>query len=174
MEEQWKPVVGFEGLYEVSNLGRVKSLHYDKERIIKLTIKRKYVIVVLVKNGKQKNLQVHRLVLIAFIGEPKVGQECDHIDRNSINNRLDNLRWATRAENCSNRNGYGKCKLKGVSIYDKYQKRKNGTFSKSECIISQIYIKKERFHLGYYKTEEEAHEAYKQAFKKHYGYEWMG
>jgi hypothetical protein len=172
MEEIWKPVVGFEGLYEVSNLGRVKSLKFGKEKIMKPRIKNNYVVLVLRKNNKQKHFNVSRLVLISFIGEDKERKECDHIDRNPRNNKLNNLRWVTRSENCSNRNNYGKSKYKGVSL--RVWRKKDGTLSENVRAIAQITVNGKSQYIGAFNTEEEAYEACKQAHLNHYGYEWMG
>ena len=103
MEEEWRPVVGFEGLYEVSNFGLVKTLH-RKERILKSSIpkKGKYASVFLCKNGKIYPMPVHRVVAIAFIPNPENKPVVDHIDTDITNNRVDNLRWATVQENCMN------------------------------------------------------------------------
>lgn len=118
--EIWRPVVGYEGLYEVSNLGRVKSVgryeeghyrngdnnakYYRKERILKQQVKRLYAQVAL-KNIGYKYLQVHRLVAFAFpeiCGEWFEGAVIDHIDTNPLNNKADNLRWCTQKINCNN------------------------------------------------------------------------
>ena len=68
MEEIWKDIKGYEGIYQVSNLGRVKSLHHNKEKILKNRLGANgYYSVALNKNGKIKYLGVHRLVAIAFV-----------------------------------------------------------------------------------------------------------
>ena len=109
MKEIWKNVEGFEGLYEVSNLGRVKALdryvvnngglQHKKERILKQRInKNKHCTVVLCKDGKTYPRLVHRLVAIAFIPNPDNKPIIDHIDTDPTNNRVDNLRWVTQQE----------------------------------------------------------------------------
>ena len=113
MKEIWKNVEGFEGLYEVSNLGRVKALdryvlnngglQHKKERILKQRInKKKHCTVVLCKDGKTYPKLVHRLVAIAFIPNPDNKPIIDHIDTDPTNNRVDNLRWVTQQENALN------------------------------------------------------------------------
>src|ERR1700688_3800773 len=113
--ERWKPVPGYEGLYAVSDLGRVKSLEryvkgppgsrsglrINKERI--LTAKPDLVsggqVVSLWRNNKGKWIQIHRLVLLAFKGPCPEGHETRHLDGNHSNNKLKNLTWGTPTEN---------------------------------------------------------------------------
>lgn len=115
MEEIWKPVVGYEGFYEVSNIGRVRSLarivecNDGRKRKLKTRILRQpcapsgYYMVTLHKNGKQKSGLVHRLVCEAFIPNPLGKVEVNHKDENSKNNNATNLEWVTAKEN----NNYG-------------------------------------------------------------------
>lgn len=104
--EIWKDIKEYEGLYQVSNLGNVKSLNYrktDKEKILKQTIyKNGYSRVLLSKNGIKKLKYVHRLVAEAFIPMDEYKNEIDHINCNRSDNRIKNLRWSTRKENCNN------------------------------------------------------------------------
>lgn len=111
MKEIWKPVIGWEGLYEVSNLGNVRSLDryvnqknykkFCKGQLLKPTFhKSNYYIVTLRNSGIQKVAKVHQLVMNAF--KPKINEEkleINHIDGNTKNNRLDNLEWCTHQEN---------------------------------------------------------------------------
>lgn len=110
-EEHWKPIIGFEGLYEISDLGRVKSLsRYVKskanskmkipERILK-TGKNScgYALVVLMKNNKRHNKLVHRLVAEAFINNPENYAVVNHIDGNKQNNNVSNLEWCSTSYN---------------------------------------------------------------------------
>jgi len=174
MEEQWKPVVGYEGLYEVSNLGRVKSLPRNGtknyEIILKQSNHRDNYKQVCLRNKTKKTVVVHRLVLMAFIGSPKDGEECDHINRKRDDNRLENLRWVLRAVNNRNQNPYGKSKLKGV--YYRTIINKQGRMY--TYVFSSIRINNKTIDLGYFKNEIEAYEAYKKAHLKYLGYEWMG
>lgn len=98
--EVWKDIEGYEGLYQVSNLGRVRSLNYnhtDKEEILKPCFNHNgYLRVGLCKNGKRKPYRVHRLVGDAFVpGRTKEKCFINHIDKNRANNRADNLEWCT-------------------------------------------------------------------------------
>lgn len=100
MKETWKPAAGYEGLYEVSDLGRIKGLKRGK--ILK-TVKQNngYLQVGLYKNGKRKVFLVHRLVYSAFNGEIPPGLEVNHInDKDKTDNRLCNLNLMTHKENC--------------------------------------------------------------------------
>ena len=109
--EIWKDVAGYEGLYQVSNQGRVKSLerkvkHWrggeriQKERILKPYINRYgYLLVVLCAGGKQKTLNVHRLVCEAFHENPDNKPQVNHINEDKADNRACNLEWTTAMEN---------------------------------------------------------------------------
>ena len=100
--ETWKPIAGYEGLYEVSNLGRVKSLKYGKEKILKPGRTHKgYLHVNLCKDGKAKHSNVHRLVAEAFIPNPNNLQTINHKDENKLNNAADNLEWMSLKDNCN-------------------------------------------------------------------------
>ncbi len=101
MEEIWKGVPGFPK-YQVSNFGRVKSLQRKQEKILSPSYNEGgYLFVNLRQCGANNQKLVHRLVLWAFEGHPK-GRQCDHINRIRDDNRLENLRWATRKENRRN------------------------------------------------------------------------
>lgn len=103
--ELWRPVVGYENRYEVSNLGRIKSLpKYNRETTIFLhpTINKRTgrVSVMLAKApGIYKRVSLHRIVAMAFVDNPEGHNEINHIDENPQNNRADNLEWCTRKYN---------------------------------------------------------------------------
>jgi hypothetical protein len=179
MEEQWKPVVGFEGLYEVSDQGRVRSTprevrfrRKNRASYIKLkagTILKNCVthhgyarvgLTNVAKDGYAKvhTKVVHKLVMEAFVGPSHKGIEIDHLNRNKMDARLCNLEYVTKRENInrglSGRLKYNKsCSLSGVKVCrksGKYISRKTWTLN----------CKTEHFHLGTYDTPEEAHAAY--------------
>ena len=99
-EEIWCTIKGYESLYEVSDQGRVRSLKFGKERILKpQRIKTGYLKVCLCKNGEIKQCLVHRLVAQAFIPNPQNLPEVNHKDENKTNNSVQNLEWCDRKYN---------------------------------------------------------------------------
>ena len=96
MEEEWRDIEGYEGLYMVSNFGRVVSLHGRNPRIMKLGMTHKgYQCVGLQKEKQNKTCVVHRLVAKAFIPNPDDFPQVNHKDECKTNNRVDNLEWCT-------------------------------------------------------------------------------
>ena len=102
MEEIWKDKKDYEGHYQVSNCGRVKSIKFGKERILKpVPNSFGYLFVNLCKDGKVKAFTVHRLVAEAFIDNPNNYKEVNHKDENKTNNIVTNLEWCDRKYNCN-------------------------------------------------------------------------
>lgn len=138
MQETWKDIPNYEGLYQASNLGRIKGLRRYKqnhsklqlveEKIIKQYVNKHngYVYAVLCKDGKEKNCRVHKLIATAFIPNPENKKTINHIDGNKANNRVDNLEWATNQENIMHaiETGLASTDRNKIAIlqYDKKQK----------------------------------------------------
>ena len=107
MKEIWKDVVGYEGLYQVSNTGKIKALftfkygkgYIKSERLVKGWNNRGYHSIGLTKNKEIHNYYVHRLVAMAFIPNPNNKPYVNHIDYNPLNCNADNLEWCTQKEN---------------------------------------------------------------------------
>lgn len=112
MEEIWKPIKGFEGYYEISSHGRVKSLertiirkdgifHRRKERILTNVENQKthYIQVMLICHKRYKLFYIHRLVGQAFVENPNNYKIITHLDGDLNNNNADNLRWVSRSSN---------------------------------------------------------------------------
>ena len=99
MDEIWKDKKDYEGHYQVSNLGRVKSIKFGKEIILKQKINGGYYSVNLSKNGIVKTYFVHRLVAEAFIPNPNNYKEVNHKDEDKSNNIVTNLEWCDRKYN---------------------------------------------------------------------------
>lgn len=139
MQETWRDIKEYEGLYQVSNLGKIKSLNkywkvnnYNniinkKEKIIKQNLDHKnYLFVHLWKNGKSKNFKVHRLVAQTFIPNPENKLTVNHKDGNKSNNSVENLEWCTQSENV-------------IHAYKKgLAKRRTGKMNKNSKIVYQI------------------------------------
>ena len=107
VNEKWLPIKGYEGLYEVSDYGRVRSLNYRKKgvrKVLKCYARLGYYIKVsLAKNGVRKYYRVHRLVAQAFLPQPMEGQtQVEHINTDKRDNRVQNLRWVSPKGNMAN------------------------------------------------------------------------
>lgn len=151
--EIWKPVKGYEGLYEVSNLGNVRSLdryvmlgnHGNQYCLLKGKPKKPstdsngYLITNLSKNGQVKTYFVHRLVSEAFIPNPNVLPFIDHINTIKTDNRVENLRWCSQKENCNNPLTREHNKNRPKEVHEKMlaTRRKNQSY---HCEIPVYYI----------------------------------
>lgn len=112
--EYWKQIEGYKPIYQVSNLGRIRSLaretnsnggiFHRKEKFLKYSKSRiGYLLVFLyTETGKRKTVSVHQIVAKAFIPNPENKPEIDHKDGDKTNNTIENLRWVTHKENCEN------------------------------------------------------------------------
>lgn len=100
MQEFWKPIKGYEGLYEVSNFGRVKSYYSKPPKILKSKDNGNgYLYVMLYKNKTRKEFYVHRLVAMEFVDNYNNYNCVNHLDFNVKNNKFNNLEWCTQKEN---------------------------------------------------------------------------
>lgn len=110
--EIWKPVPGYEGIYEVSTHGRVASVSTNWRGYGRRLMEQDmdiygYMKVRLTKEGCRKKLSVHRLVCLAFLGDPGDGDQVCHNNGDRADNRLENLRWGTAKENAADRDRHG-------------------------------------------------------------------
>lgn len=103
--EVWKEIPHYEGFYEASNMGRIKSKerhvgnYYVRESIVMQYVKQRYFYVNLSKAGQHKTLRVHRLIALAFLPNPDNLPEVNHKDENTLNNRIENLEWCNKSYN---------------------------------------------------------------------------
>lgn len=120
--EIWKDVPEYEGLYQISNLGNIKSLsrrnknRINQEKLMKLKLNSSgYYQVWLCKNNKDKGFFVHRLVALAFISNENNFPEVNHIDTVKINNTTSNLEWCTHSYNMKHANSLGLISIKKMT-----------------------------------------------------------
>ncbi|ASD51643.1 hypothetical protein [Flavobacterium phage FCOV-F18] len=155
--EIWVDVKGYESLYQVSNLGRIKSLNYNKKKITKeLKIQKNnkgYFFVYLCNKTKPKRFYIHRLVAIAFLNYNNLDKKfvIDHIDGNPSNNKLNNLQIITHRHNISKSLNFNHTNT-GV------QKRRNK-------YSVNVKLNNKNYYLGLFYTLEEAEYKYQKAIK---------
>lgn len=150
--EIWKDVLGYKGLYQVSNLGRVKSFKYGKERILKQSLNYYgYYVIGLSKNGKPKIRTVHQLVAESFLNHIPCGHKLvpNHINFDKQDNRVVNIEIVTQRKNSNQAHIKSSSKYTGVSWY-----------KRSKKWISKIRIKGNDKYLGSFTNELEASTAY--------------
>jgi hypothetical protein len=164
MQEEWKDIIGYEGYYQISNLGRVKSLERVVvaerssgkvkrnfiEKILNPKPNKGYCKVTLVLNKKFKSKRVHRLIAIHFIDNPRNLTQVNHIDGNTLNNAIKNLEWVSHRENAC----HAKKNIKKSSQYMGvcWGKEKNKW-------RSTIRHKGKLISFGLFNTQEEAYNA---------------
>lgn len=157
MQEQWNPVSGYEGWYEVSNLGNVRSVDrivfhhrtgsakWKGKRLFQKANRNGYIMVTLVRQRKRMTFTVHKLVADAFIPNPRGVLYVDHVDGNRQNNRLDNLERVTMLENNQRARAKGRlpvgervwtAKLTSAQVVEIRRKYKDGA---TPSALSQEY-----------------------------------
>ena len=142
--EVWKDIEEYEGLYQISDKGRVKSLKFGKERIMKPGNNGDgYLFVWLWKNGERKKYKIHRLVAQAFLHNPNNLPQVNHKDEDKTNNRVENLEFCDRKYNCN----YGTRTKRQAEKTSKpvIQFTKSGEFIKKWKSLTDVHI-----NLGYY------------------------
>lgn len=163
MCEIWKDIEGYNGLYKISNTGRIiaysrqregysykakrKTTRIYKEKELKITKGERYYFIILMKNGKYRTELLHRLIAKAFISNPYNKPNINHIDFNTFNNSISNLEWCTQYENIHHtmNNGRnkqlkgsecGKSKFNDIQVFEIRNMKKQGI---SEKEISEKY-----------------------------------
>ena len=158
MKEVFKDVPGYEGLYQVSNLGNVKSLRFRKEIILKTRkSKHGYLSVILYKYVKPKTIKVHQLVAMAFLNHTPCGfkKVVNHINFDKTDNILENLEVITHRKNTNLKHFKNSSKYVGVH----WAKDAN----KWKCLI---HVNGKQKYLGYFTDELEASNAYQKELKQ--------
>lgn len=121
MDELWKSIPGYEGLYEVSNFGNVRSLFRYKKVLKPSPLDNGYLTVELWKNKERKRIGIHRLVATCFCENPFNKPMVNHKDETRTNNHADNLEWVTHIENCN----YGTAIARRTAHFDYKNRRIN-------------------------------------------------
>lgn len=168
INEIWKDIPGFEGSYQVSNLGRIKSFpklkksrcgassYFTKERIRSFNGTRHYPILDMYRgDGTCEYISIHRLVAKLFIPNPDSLPFVNHKDMNKYNNHVDNLEWSSNRENVSHGNIIRLNKPIGVSWKSSINKW-----------VSVIMVGKKQKYLGSFSDQGQAALAYKNALKE--------
>ena len=160
--EKFRDIKDYEGLYKVSDLGNVKSLKFNKERIRKASLSNNgYLNVGLCKNGVMKTHQIHVLVAIAFLGHTPCGfkRVVNHMNtdnpNNKLDNRVENLEIVTNRENTNRKHLNSTSKYVGVSWHKTAKKWQ-----------ASIKVDGKRKWLGLFTDEIKAHEAYQKELNK--------
>ncbi len=150
-QEEWKDVSGYEGLYQISNKGRVKSLsravkypdgsvHIFKEKMLKPGLSRGYYLVPLMKNKIPSTVSIHRLIAKVFVSNPENKPQVNHKNGVKTDNRIENLEWVTNKENVQHAVDTGlKISVKGQDV---------GLSKLTDRIVLSIFNMKEECRLS--------------------------
>ena len=159
--ETWKDIPDYKGIYQVSNLGRIRSLKFNKVKYLKrrLNLNGRYSVNLYKQKRMISNNRVSVLIAKAFLNHTPCGHKLvvDHIDNNKLNDKLYNIQVITSRENLSKDKKGGTSKYTGVCWSKSVKKWK-----------SEIRINGKKIYLGYYKKEQEAAQAYQNELKKLY------
>lgn len=158
--EVWKDILNYEGIYQVSSLGRIKSLKFEKEKVLKQSMyKDKYYTCALCLKCKSKTYKVHKLVAVAFLNHVPCGMKLvvNHINFIRTDNRVENLEIITTRENANQKH----LKTNRSSEYTGVNWHKRDKKWRAKITING----KEKF-LGYFINEYDAHLAYENELNK--------
>lgn len=169
MQEIWKDIEGYEGLYQVSNLGRVKSLCQNNMKngsIMKLCFdKYGYNVITLRNKGKKKTYKVHRLVALHFIDNPNNHPQLNHIDEDKTNNASSNLEWCDAKYNTNYGTGIKRRSYK--QRFSNRNRKKVLNIDTGEVFISTMEVQRQ---LGFNNTG--ISRCCRGKCKTSYGYRW--
>ncbi len=150
IDEVWKDLTDFEGIYKVSNYGRILRIKTNSVLKSSLSSCKKYYRIELCKDGKKYRRLIHRLLCIHFLPNPNNYQEINHIDHNSLNNNLNNLEWINDMGNTA----HGKLNLLTTSKYLGVNWKKQ-----SNKWVARLTVNGKRINLGCFTNEEDAFKA---------------
>lgn len=164
-EEIWKAVEGHEGLYEVSNLGRIRILNCGKIKIS--TLRKGYERIHLSKNDERKTFYVHRLIAIAFISNPNQYEFINHINGIKSDNRIKNLEWCDRSMNNKHAYDTGLNPIKNGRTHSQY-KGDILVIDKDGNVVDTLFGEKDLVKKGY--SSSLVYKCLKKPTRKHKGF----
>lgn len=179
INEIWKEVKDYEGYYEVSNFGKVRRCFTEKALKEQIS-NRGYCLVCLCRDNIKKTISVHKIVANAFIENPENKNTVNHIDFDKLNNHVSNLEWMTTKENINHAHDNGVYKSSDLRKRSVKRKHKDNSKCTSNNVgisyrskgnyhryVARIHYNGKRIHLGSYKNELDAVNAYQQKIKEY-------